>query len=250
MLREHLFDKRAPADPLFRWRGGEVTRVEGLSDGVFAVTLTLLIVSLDVPSTFHELWIAVRDLPVFLVCFVLLMWVWHEHHSFFRRYGLQDKLTSTLNAAFLFLILFYAYPLKFLATYQWRMILGLPTEGMFALPTDAGEQWSGLEQRTWMMVFYDLGIIGVFGILFLMLWRAWRLRDALELDALEVEITRGSLRALAISTGLGLISLLLLFLVDQPAWAGMVYFLMGPLHGANGFWTGSKVRRLHAELTP
>jgi len=54
LIREHLFDKRAPADSMFRWRGGDVSRLEGLSDGVFAVTLTLLVVSLDVPNTFYE----------------------------------------------------------------------------------------------------------------------------------------------------------------------------------------------------
>ena len=249
MLREHLFDKRAPADPLFRWRGGDVTRVEGLSDGVFAVTLTLLIVSMNVPSTFHELWIAVRDLPVFLVCFVLLMWVWHEHHSFFRRYGLQDTLTSVLNAAFLFLILFYAYPLKFLATFLWRLILGQPADEMFALPPEWVGEWTEVQQRTWMMVFYDLGIIGVFGLLLLMLGRAWSLREALELDELERVITRGSLRAHAISVALGALSLVLLLVAEQPGWAGLVFFLMGPLHGFNGYWTGAKARRMHAELT-
>lgn len=85
MIREHLFDRRAPADPMFRWRGGDVSRLEGLSDGVFAVTLTLLVVSLDVPSTFYELWLTIRDLPVFLVCFAVLLMVWRYHHIFFRR---------------------------------------------------------------------------------------------------------------------------------------------------------------------
>jgi len=37
MIREHLFHKRAPADPMFRWRGGDISRLEGLSDGVFGV---------------------------------------------------------------------------------------------------------------------------------------------------------------------------------------------------------------------
>ena len=73
MIREHLFHKRAPADPMFRWRGGEISRLEGLSDGVFAVTLTLLIVSVNVPTTFYELWRTIRDIPVFLASFVLLM---------------------------------------------------------------------------------------------------------------------------------------------------------------------------------
>jgi len=85
MIREHLFHKRAPADPMFRWRGGDLSRPEGLSDGVFAVTLTLLVVSLKVPTTFHELWLTIRDLPVFLVCFAMLMMVWRYHYLFFRR---------------------------------------------------------------------------------------------------------------------------------------------------------------------
>ena len=39
----------------FRWRGGEVSRIEGLSDAVFALSLTLLVVALEVPRTSDEL---------------------------------------------------------------------------------------------------------------------------------------------------------------------------------------------------
>ena len=35
MIREHLFDKRAPADSMFRWRGGDVSRRSAVKDGVF-----------------------------------------------------------------------------------------------------------------------------------------------------------------------------------------------------------------------
>lgn len=83
MLRQHLIEKRVPTDRLYRWRGGEVSRLEGLSDGVFAVTLTLLIVAQSVPSTFYELWLVVRDLPVFLVCFLALMQAWALPLPFF-----------------------------------------------------------------------------------------------------------------------------------------------------------------------
>ena len=163
MIREHLFDRRVATDALFRWRGGDVSRLEGLSDGVFAVTLTLLIVA-QPPTTFYGLWLVIRDIPVFLTCFTLLMLAWRYHYLFFRRYGLEDFATSLLNGVFLFLVLFYAYPLKFLATFLWRSILGDDNLSMFVVPE--GVDWAGDGfQRAGMMYFFGLGVVGVFGVL-------------------------------------------------------------------------------------
>src|SRR5215813_5661399 len=113
MFHEHIGTQLVPPEPHFRWRGGEITRVEGFSDAVFAFAITLLVVSLEVPRTFHELAQTLRGFVVFGVCFTLLIVVWHEHYVFFRRYGLQDSATIWLNAALLFVMLFYVYPLKF-----------------------------------------------------------------------------------------------------------------------------------------
>jgi len=234
MIREHLFHKRAPADPMFRWRGGEVSRVEALSDGVFAVTLTLLVVSLDVPDNFYGLWLTVKNLPVFLVCFVMLMMAWRYHFIFFRRYGLEDFATSVLNGAFLFLIVFYAYPLKFLATFLWRLVLGESAGPMFSLPPGVVWDQDPMAQRAGMMYFYALGVVGVFGLLALMVWRAYRLRDELELDELERFLTRASIRSHLITVGIALLSILILVLGGQPGIAGIIYFLMGPLHAIAG----------------
>ena len=243
MIREHLFHKRAPADPMFRWRGGQPSRLEGLSDGVFAVTLTLLIVSLDVPATLYALWLTVRDLPIFLVSFAMLIMVWRYHYIFFRRYGLEDFLACVLNSAFLFLILFYAYPLKFLATFLWRLILGLDVDFMFVLPE--GVTWTlGSFQRHGMMYFYGLGVMGVFGLLAVMVWRAHRLRDALELDELERFLTVSTIRAHLITVGIALLSLGVLVAGGQAGLAGVVYFLMGPVHAIEGFRRGSRAEKM------
>lgn len=90
---------------------------------MFALSVTLLVVSLDVPRDFQGLAAAFQHLPAFAVCFVFLIWIWYTNFLFHRRFGLEDALTVTLTAMQLFLILAYIYPLKFLGT--WLL------EGMF-----------------------------------------------------------------------------------------------------------------------
>ena len=51
----------------FRWRGGEVSRIEGLSDAVFALSLTLLVVALEVPRTSDELSAIVWQVPALYI---------------------------------------------------------------------------------------------------------------------------------------------------------------------------------------
>ncbi|MEO1041606.1 MAG: hypothetical protein AAFX52_04885, partial [Pseudomonadota bacterium] len=53
MLRDGLTAQR-DHDPHFRWRGEEVTRVENLSDIVFALSVGMLVSSTDVPRSFDE----------------------------------------------------------------------------------------------------------------------------------------------------------------------------------------------------
>jgi uncharacterized membrane protein len=97
-------------------RRHEVSRVEAFSDAVFAFSLTLLVVSLDVPKSYRELMALTAGFVPFACSFALLTWIWYEHNLFFRRYGLQDGYVVALNGALLFVVLFYVYPLKFLFT--------------------------------------------------------------------------------------------------------------------------------------
>src|SRR3954471_8842297 len=101
MLRNHL-----PPEKGFEWRAGEITRLEGFSDAVFAFAVTLLVVSLEVPHTFAELAGVMKGFVAFGICFAALTLVWKEHSIFFRRYGLQTPYVMFLNCVLLFLILF------------------------------------------------------------------------------------------------------------------------------------------------
>jgi small-conductance mechanosensitive channel len=124
VVREGLARKRV-CDDGFRWRGEDVSRIEAFTDAVFAFTVTLLVVSLEVPKTFDELLVDMRGLFAFAICFALLLFVWwYEHYKFFRRYGLSDLPTLWLNSVLLFLVLFYVVSL---AGYVYLLVFPLQT---------------------------------------------------------------------------------------------------------------------------
>lgn len=117
MLRDQFIVKSVGLDKRFRLRGGEVSRVEAFSDAVFGFAVTLIVVSLQVPTTFDQLeQTIVRGCISFAICFAILVGLWYAHYKFFRRYGLNDGFTIFLNMILLFVILLYIYPLKFLFT--------------------------------------------------------------------------------------------------------------------------------------
>ena len=116
MFHERTGAHLVPPEKHFRWRGGEITRLEAFTDAVFAFAVTLLVVSLEVPHTFADLMATMKGFVAFAICFAILVQVWYFHYKFSRRYGLQTLYTVVLNAALIFVVLFYVYPLKFLFT--------------------------------------------------------------------------------------------------------------------------------------
>ncbi|PYP88667.1 MAG: hypothetical protein DMF61_05650 [Blastocatellia bacterium AA13] len=111
-----------------RWRCHEISRVEGLSDAVFALAVTLLVVSLEVPRTFNELSEAMHGFIAFAISFFLLFMVWFYQYRFFRRYSLHDHFTVWLNGLLLFVVLCYVYPLKFLFSTLVKLVTGTGVE--------------------------------------------------------------------------------------------------------------------------
>jgi uncharacterized membrane protein len=204
----------------------EISRLEGFSDAVFGFALTLLVVSLEVPRTYAELMETMRGFGAFAVCFAVVAWIWYEHNLFFRRYGLQDGWTILLNLLLLFVVLFYVYPLKFVFT----MLVG----GVFGGPRPTGPSPAGSGAS--LMLIYSLAVFVLFLIFALLYWHALRHRTELELDELGVfDAHTGAWRHL-LTAAVALVSILIALIIPrQAAFAGMIYFVLGPLHAAYGF---------------
>ena len=240
MIRKAAQERHFGWEPDFRWRAGEISRLEGFSDAVFAFAVTLLVVSLEVPHTFEELMDAMRGFGAFAICFGMLSLVWFHHYRYFRRYGLQDTVTVLLNAALLFVVLFYVYPLKFLFT----MLIGQLTGGATVGGHTALDAMIANEQVPALMMIYGAGFAAVFGIFALLNWRAWTRRSELELNPVEEIITQHSLWENTGIAAIGLISVLLAVILPTgvAGLSGYAYFLIPVYATLAGMRFGRRIR--------
>jgi uncharacterized membrane protein len=232
-LRERL--PLAPRrEQYFRWRGLEVSRVEGLTDGVFGFAVTLLVVALEVPRTFGGLMDVLRGFPAFLICFAMLMMFWNAHFRYHRRYGLEDPFTRVTTMAILVLVLFFVYPLKYLFT--------LVTVNLFGLEMNNAPVLEGVHQVWILYLVYGLGFAGVWGLYALLYFHALRRRAELDLDANELVLTRAALAENLIYVAVCGLSVTLAYATDSGWLPGVVYFALGPLQAFNDWWFGRRLR--------
>ena len=248
MIRQKLIEKRIGKQTAFRWRSHEVSRIEGLSDAVFGFAITLLVVSLEVPKTFNELSATMRGFGAFAISFLLLFTVWFNQYKFFRRYGLQDNTTVWLNAALLFVILFYIYPLKFLFSFLVNKLTG--GHGEVRLSNGNVEAMIEGDQMGTLMLIFGAGYLAVFSVFVLLYWHAYRKRLELDLNAVESFDTRNSIQECALNCGIAVISIcIVLFAGAKYAGvAGIAYMLTGVAMGANGTIMGNRRRRLEKQI--
>ncbi|MFN3464846.1 MAG: TMEM175 family protein [Terricaulis sp.] len=207
----------------FRWRGAQPTRVEALSDMVFAFALTLLVVSNAPPTSVTELDALLWDFPGFAAAFAILLLVWHSHYIFFRRYALEDGWTTTLNAALLFLILFFVYPLKYLATMLSRFVESVAA-GDPAPPFT-------FQEAEYSLVLLSIAYAAVFLMFFALYAHALSKADALQLDERELQLTRFSLWQQGVHIFVGTATAIAAFALPAPwsTFSGFIYGLIGPL---------------------
>jgi uncharacterized membrane protein len=104
------------------------TRLDQLSDGIFAIVMTILVFEIKVPVLVGpvdntELWLAIRSLtPVFLtyiLSFSLLYTYWRAHHFFVSIYAKNiDSMLTNINVIFFMLISLIPFSSSILGQYN------------------------------------------------------------------------------------------------------------------------------------
>jgi uncharacterized membrane protein len=247
MVSKALAKKKVGAREGFNWRGKEITRIEGLSDCVFGFAVTLLIISLEVPKTYGELYVILRGLPSFAVCFVLLMLVWHDQYIYFRRYGIEDSRTVVLTLTLLFIVLYYIFPLKFL----WTVLMSPLTDLIFGATGDAAKAFSNIYDVAHLMMLYHIGIMAVYVVFTLMYSHAYKKREEIELNPVEVHDTRASIIDSLFFVGLGVLGILVILILgpEFSGISGMMYpVFIAPFFAIMGKRNGKKRAALLAEM--
>jgi uncharacterized membrane protein len=100
----------------------ETGRVEAFSDGVFAIAITLLILSVGIDKAPHgDLGTYLVDLwPAYLayaVSFVTIGIMWVNHHLLFQNFARVDRPMLLLNIILLLLIAFVPFPTRIAAEF-------------------------------------------------------------------------------------------------------------------------------------
>ncbi|HEX6133899.1 MAG TPA: TMEM175 family protein [Longimicrobiales bacterium] len=217
----------------FRLRGLAMTRIETFTDAAFAFSLTLLVISLDPPATMAALEGALRQIPAFLLSASLLMVFWAGHHSWSRRFGMDDATTIVLSCLLVFTVLVYIHPLRFMFSAMTAWIARL-TDLPIGPPGDSLGIRS-LRDVNRMFVLYGLGFVAMSASIALLNLHAWRHRGALGLDALERQATLSEVGSWCILIAVGLASALVAAVFpDALPVAGWAYALLAvimPLYG-------------------
>ena len=200
----------------FRQRGCEMTRIETFTDAAFAFAITMLVISVDqVPGSYQEMMALLRDIPAFIFGGAIMLNFWFAHHTWSRRYGMDDGPTALISFALVLTTLVYVFPLRFMSmTFAWvasgGYLASTPPE------IEAGEVNE-------MILTYSIGFIVMCLCLVLLSLHAYRRRAALQLSALEQYDTLCDAVAWTIAGSSGVLSIGLALWLG-PRWPGIPAF--------------------------
>jgi uncharacterized membrane protein len=125
------------AEHYMRKPGLSLYRVEALTDGVFAIVMTLLVLGLGVPvfkgSSMHQEFTQLLEMwPKFasyVVTFLMLGFIWSVHHRQFSLIKRSDSLLVWLNIIFLIFVALLPFSTSLLGEYMGQQLPILVYEG-------------------------------------------------------------------------------------------------------------------------
>ncbi|GAB2811830.1 TMEM175 family protein [Ferruginibacter profundus] len=203
----------------FHHRGKEILRIEALSDAVFAFSVSLLVASLEVPQTFEELLLIVKGALPFFATVAVLFLLWYQQYLFFRYYGLHDVITIVLNLAYLALILFYVYPLKFLFAVLLSSWTGI---NLFPKAAEKGLMVLSNHDFPYLIILFGAGYFCIWMLIFLFYSRALFCAGKLQLNNYELLFTQKERRGAWWNALVAIASMLLAF-SGAPVLSGCCY---------------------------
>jgi hypothetical protein len=210
-------------------RRGQPTRLESFVDAAFAFAITLVVIAVgNVPETVTEMLHALRDIPTFAVCFLLIARMWKSHRDWSRAYDLEDGTTLWLSLLLVFLVLIYVYPLRLLFGAMFASM------GNGWLSTHTMTMHSYAELRAAFIVF-GVGYASIWCVFALLYRHALEQRERIGLAPAEIEATRFHLVMNLAFAGVAVLSVLLasnLPFAEYPeaaSFPGLVYLIMSPI---------------------
>lgn len=240
MIRQFLPDNAFKEKSGFIWRGHDVSRIESFSDAVFAFSITILIVALEVPQTFAELKNVLFGFIGFAFSFALICYIWYCHYRYFRRYGLHSGIIFFYNSVLLFFVLFYIFLLKFLSGYLQNIFSG--GNGLVTDSSGGKIVIMNMQEGQDLMVIYSVGFMAIFFVLVLMHVYAYKKRNDLNMTQTEVLLTVATIIEHSIMVLTGFISIVITKVTGNAGLGGMIYgILIGPLQFLNGYIMGRKI---------
>jgi len=140
------------SEPYNLFSGQSLERLTALSDGVFAVAMTLLVLDMRVPVSsagvaYSErgLWEALLGLgpsfAAYLLSFTMLGTFWLAQHTLLGVLGRCDRTLTWINLGFLFVVSLLPFSAALLAHYV-RLRLGVGVYWLNILLLGAGLEWA------------------------------------------------------------------------------------------------------------
>jgi uncharacterized membrane protein len=203
-------------------RGNEIFRIEALSDAVFAFSVSLLIMSLEIPESFEEFRQTLLNFPSFMATVALVFFFWYHQNTFFRNYGLNSGKIIFLNLSLLVIILFYAFPLKYMFSLLLSWLLGI---NFFS--GEEGEHLPLLTIRNFseLVAFFSTGYSAIWFLFFLMYKEARKMKEILKLTQKEAILLNAEIRDALAQVFIGILGLIFA-VIHWPSISGLCFLLI------------------------